>query len=632
MSIISANRSSQTATSFDAQEHEIEHWLSTKLNSDWISERIANQLTPEVVDTFSNQYERMKFLETPIKLRLLLGCLSLKKKALSDMGASYKTLFEKSTNDEQEDEWVRVISNVLAPFPSDNYLKTTVSDMQDEKGASIVNSFSEAIQRLSKVQPAPTPHNHFKTKFNPSEINEPIIFFEQKASAPTVDNVNNDPTRKKKPVPINSSLNHSAKPAARKLSSGAPPAFTKPTPGSTSSAVKPATNLPSKPPTPSAVKPIPSTITSNITPRQTVQPRVAKQIVHEEAMLKMKEQGDKERKRANYIRSDKDPDKERKKVERIQAKEKKDLEKEEKKKVREQEKKRKLEETEQKEQQRKRVKETKPLINPQQPNMPGPQLPGFANRVGNPFGAMPSPVNSPFGLGMMPFSPVGPGGIQFNLINNPTTPTTHNKMSQMLQEVLQSPSSMNGTPTSFTPTGNVPLPPNYMFNSQSPIKPPPFMFFPNHPQSQPQQQPLVSPTGAQMTNLLQPFSPQQQPPQSFNPPPQQYTAPAPQPQQSPMTSQQKQVEDYLDNKLLKGCNKVSQQTRNKILNFLSGKIEGSGKHEQELIHEEYKKDGDSPEEVLHQIYFQMDYTNKTWKKFLKKITNTNSVPTDPTTT
>src|SRR3989338_1381130 len=106
-------RRSSTNQPNDAHEHEIELWLSSKLSNPWSAERIANQLTPEILASCTSQYERLKFMETPIKLRLLSSCLSLKKKSFSELGPYFQTLLDRAQTDE-EDEWVRVISNLLS--------------------------------------------------------------------------------------------------------------------------------------------------------------------------------------------------------------------------------------------------------------------------------------------------------------------------------------------------------------------------------------------------------------------------------------------------------------------------------------------------------------------------------------
>lgn len=138
--------STHQTSSHDSQEHEIELWLTTKLNADWSSERIANHLTTDIVGTFANQYERLKYLETPVKLRLLMCCLSLKKKSLADMSQSFQTLVQKGMNDAEEDEWIRVISDILSSYPSHNCLKTSITVDDEGKEKSLSTMFADTVE------------------------------------------------------------------------------------------------------------------------------------------------------------------------------------------------------------------------------------------------------------------------------------------------------------------------------------------------------------------------------------------------------------------------------------------------------------------------------------------------------
>jgi hypothetical protein len=139
---------SQQPASYDGQEHEIELWLTSKLNADWSSERIANQLTPEILGNCVSQYERLRYMETPIKLRLLSSCLSLKKKSLADMGPLFQPLFDKSMSDEEEDEWVRVISDILSVYPTNNCMKPNISVKDADKEDSLANLFQDTLERF----------------------------------------------------------------------------------------------------------------------------------------------------------------------------------------------------------------------------------------------------------------------------------------------------------------------------------------------------------------------------------------------------------------------------------------------------------------------------------------------------
>ncbi|KAG2389639.1 hypothetical protein C9374_014199 [Naegleria lovaniensis] len=79
------------------------------------------------------------------------------------------------------------------------------------------------------------------------------------------------------------------------------------------------------------------------------------------------------------------------------------------------------------------------------------------------------------------------------------------------------------------------------------------------------------------------------------------------------------VETYLNGNILKDCNRVSEETRSKIFNFLIGNTNSEGGFEDKLlIHEEVDND------EKRQIYFHMDHTNRKWKKIMQKQNNIHS--------
>lgn len=73
--------------------------------------------------------------------------------------------------------------------------------------------------------------------------------------------------------------------------------------------------------------------------------------------------------------------------------------------------------------------------------------------------------------------------------------------------------------------------------------------------------------------------------------------------------------EVLCNNLLKGCNRVTPETRHRVMNFVTKKKENApaGGIEEILLHEE-KKGAET-----HQIYLHVDYNTSLWKKFLKKV-------------
>jgi len=77
--------------------------------------------------------------------------------------------------------------------------------------------------------------------------------------------------------------------------------------------------------------------------------------------------------------------------------------------------------------------------------------------------------------------------------------------------------------------------------------------------------------------------------------------------------------------LLKSCNRVTDEIRNKVVAFLSGNHHHGGIATEELLlneevvkaqHESAQEDGSTE---LQQIYLLLDYKSGTWKKFLKRI-------------
>jgi hypothetical protein len=83
-------------------------WLTNKLEDPWSSEKISSSLSTEIL-----QSVKLKFslLESSIKIRLLFSFLSLRKKAISEMEKEIMDILQLGKED--EDEWVRVVANLL---------------------------------------------------------------------------------------------------------------------------------------------------------------------------------------------------------------------------------------------------------------------------------------------------------------------------------------------------------------------------------------------------------------------------------------------------------------------------------------------------------------------------------------
>ncbi len=96
------------------EHRDIEAWLGAKLEDPWASEKISSFLTNEIL-----QHAKTKFpsMETSIKLKLLHSFISLRKKSFKDMEQVIHDILALGTND--EDEWVRMISNMLRSLNQD---------------------------------------------------------------------------------------------------------------------------------------------------------------------------------------------------------------------------------------------------------------------------------------------------------------------------------------------------------------------------------------------------------------------------------------------------------------------------------------------------------------------------------
>ncbi|KAL9642850.1 hypothetical protein ABK040_015821 [Willaertia magna] len=116
--------------------HEIELWLCSKLNNDWSSERVASQITEEVLELFitdeqHHNYENFFNLgvsNSPlIKLRFIMSCISMKKKQMSpSLVTNFCTLFKNIIENKHEDEWVRMMAEILYLYPEYCCLRTDV--------------------------------------------------------------------------------------------------------------------------------------------------------------------------------------------------------------------------------------------------------------------------------------------------------------------------------------------------------------------------------------------------------------------------------------------------------------------------------------------------------------------------
>jgi hypothetical protein len=631
-------------------------WLSSRLNAEWSAEKIASQLNLDLMKhltvDISNGFE---CLDTPVKVRLLLSVLSLKKKALVDMGPYFNQLFDKLIQNEQEDDWIKVISGILRLFPDYHVLKSDVLDLIEHyKEGGLKDELRKTIDHFKKLEvknlcPLFTKylqeqtismhatsveeesnqdrwkervqqHSHFKLKMNKQAqkdaLLQPIAFLSQKevsdsrASSPVDDTTTGTGLKKlgTKPAPV-------AVPTPTPLSGARALQTPTPTPTKTQPSF-----LRTSRPNPSTPFPIKQRSGISAT---AAEPRVLKQLDDTEVMdLNIVNDNKRKTARSNIDQLEKD----RRKKERAEAKEKKEQEKKERQKKKEEDKKRKAEEMEKKKEERKKKKEEKAIEQQEKKKQKKASLQINTpisvpiNLAGNKMQSQtPTSMTSPFGF--TPQQMNGPLVNPFSILQSsvkPGTPTTPASASAVSPYALANtfaalPVQPNSTQPMFTPYApQQTLPIISQFQVSETLKnTTPFTFSP--------QQIATDLTRTSKLLAQLPGQPQSQGPTNVAQLPKQ-----PQTQPSPSSSmnsvqenQLLQLENYLNSNLLQQANRVTEQDKQRILKFLCGRTDpltmpSAQLIEQILIHEEIK------DQEIHQIYFQMDHRQKTWKKFLKK--------------
>jgi hypothetical protein len=93
---------SESTSSEHANPHDFELWITSKLSTEWSAERIASQINEETLERFlattpetkQETTDRFGLLPVPVKLRLLMSVLSLKKTSLQH-NTKFAELYEK---------------------------------------------------------------------------------------------------------------------------------------------------------------------------------------------------------------------------------------------------------------------------------------------------------------------------------------------------------------------------------------------------------------------------------------------------------------------------------------------------------------------------------------------------------
>ena len=98
-------------------------WLHNKLSSDdsWSGSSLRSLLTQDVLRNIPECFHR---LETQVKVKLLMAFLHLPRRVIEETNAELGEIFEIGSHD--EDEWVRVLSEILKYYPSTGMLNVNL--------------------------------------------------------------------------------------------------------------------------------------------------------------------------------------------------------------------------------------------------------------------------------------------------------------------------------------------------------------------------------------------------------------------------------------------------------------------------------------------------------------------------
>ena len=120
-------------TSF--KDRDVESWLRSKLELPWSSSHVSASLTTDILQAL-----RLRFtlLPTNLKIGLLFSILTVRKRDLASLTGEIKELLKIASVD--DDEWVRVSSAILAPYPANGTLNFELENTSD--------SFASAIEVL----------------------------------------------------------------------------------------------------------------------------------------------------------------------------------------------------------------------------------------------------------------------------------------------------------------------------------------------------------------------------------------------------------------------------------------------------------------------------------------------------
>lgn len=115
-------------------------WLHNKLSTDdsWSGSSLRSSLTQDVLRNIPECFHR---LETQVKVKLLMAFLHLPRRVIEETNSEMNEIFEIGSQD--EDEWVRVLSEILKYYPSTGMLNVHLEHVSPV--------FSEVAQEVRKT-------------------------------------------------------------------------------------------------------------------------------------------------------------------------------------------------------------------------------------------------------------------------------------------------------------------------------------------------------------------------------------------------------------------------------------------------------------------------------------------------
>eukprot|EP01027_Heterolobosea_sp_BB2_P015019 GEZU01021534.1.p1 GENE.GEZU01021534.1~~GEZU01021534.1.p1 ORF type:complete len:684 (-),score=143.28 GEZU01021534.1:489-2540(-) len=133
-------------------------WAKQRLASSWSAPRAAGHMDGNWVKQFVYQHQQsvseqsnidiFSFLETPIKIRLLMSIISMKKQQINELRVPYLQQFV-HMGLEDSDEWVRVISEIVFPLVYDEQRPRLNTSLQNKQFISAIDHFKQKVRTLS---------------------------------------------------------------------------------------------------------------------------------------------------------------------------------------------------------------------------------------------------------------------------------------------------------------------------------------------------------------------------------------------------------------------------------------------------------------------------------------------------